>query len=64
MNDHQREALSEIANAIQAAIPLVDRVRVTAYQQTRDCTDIRIALERVVEALRTMQPQQQKGGDR
>ena len=55
-------ALSALANALQAAVPLVDRLRVTTRQQIQDCHAARIALERAVEALRQLQPGPQTGG--
>lgn len=54
---HVNEVVSEVANALQASVPLIDRLRVTSRQQTQDCNDARIALDRAVTALRRLAPE-------
>ena len=60
-DDQFTKALSEVANALQVAAPLADRLRVTAAQQHEDAATLDGAIDRAVRALRTLQPGQ-KGG--
>ena len=51
-HDHPfTEAVSDLANALQIAAPLADRLRVTAAQQQQDAETLHAAVERAVEAL-------------
>jgi hypothetical protein len=55
--------VAELANALQVAAPLADRLRVTAAQQHADAAALDGAIDRAVRALRTFQPGGKKGTD-
>lgn len=56
-DEHIREVLSTVANALQVAAPLADRLRVTVAQQHEDATVLDGAIDRAVRALRRLAPE-------
>ena len=52
--DPYSQAVSDLANALQTAAPLAERLSVTSVQQARDAATLRHALERAVEAVRAL----------
>jgi len=50
-NDPYEQAVSDLANSLQVALPLADRLGVTAVKQAQDAAALRRAVARAVEAL-------------
>lgn len=44
------DAIADVANALQTAAPLVDRIGAAAVEQAKDASTLRRAMERAVEA--------------
>jgi len=55
-DEQVKEAISVVANALQTAAPLADRLRVTAAQQHEDAAALDGAIDRAVRALKALQP--------
>lgn len=56
-------ALSEIANALQVAVPTCARLRERADALTQDAERLDIAITRAAAAVRTLQPRPEREGD-
>jgi hypothetical protein len=59
-DEQLNEAVSVLANALQAAVPLVDRVRIAARQQLTDASDACAALDRAATALRDLRQKEEE----
>ena len=57
--DQLAAAVSELANALQVALPLAARLYERAEAQAQDAERLETALMRATDALRQMQPQRE-----
>ena len=55
-DDRERQALLDLANALQTAAPVADRLRVVAGDLTAEATALHAAIDRAVSALRKLGP--------
>ena len=55
--DPYRQAVADLADALQTAAPLADRLGATAVQHARDVVTLRRALERAVDAVHQLRRQ-------
>lgn len=56
MSAEHAAAISQLANALQVAVPLAARMRDRLDAQTSDAEKLEHALSRAAEAVRTLQP--------
>ena len=61
MSAEAAAALSDLANALQVALPLAARLRQRAEALTEDAERLDVAIERAVEAMRRLQPPRPAG---
>ncbi len=55
-NDQFREAVSDLANALQAAAPLAARLRRELSEQAQDAVTLEAAIGRAVRAVKRVHP--------
>ena len=58
-NDQLREAVSDLANALQAAAPLATRLRRDLGEQAQDAVTLEAAIGRAVRAVKRVHPPEQ-----
>jgi len=62
-DDQFREAVSELANALQTAAPLATRLRRDLSEQAQDALTLEAAIDRAARAVRHLRPDgREKGG--
>ncbi len=58
-DDQFREAVSDLANALQAAAPLATRLRRELSEQAQDAVTLEAAIGRAVRAVKRVHPPEQ-----
>jgi len=62
-DDQFKEALSDLANALQTAAPLATRQRRVLGDLAQDTVNLEAAVERAVRAVRRIRPEDRDTGD-
>lgn len=57
MNEEERAAIDQVANALQAALLLAERVRRNAGDQADDAARLEGAVDRAARAISTLKPE-------
>jgi hypothetical protein len=61
MTEDEKAAIDQVANALQAALLLAERVRRNAGDQADDAVKLEAATDRAVRALKRLQPKSDTG---
>ena len=63
-DDSFKEALSDLVNALQAAVPLATNQRIALGDLAQDARSLETAVDRALRAVRRLQPEDEPGGAR